>query len=110
MSRSLLVLVLSSVVLLAARPAAAQICGDADGSGAVTVSDGVATLRAAVGLDSLCSDEACDIDGSGAITVTDGVGVLRKAVGLEVTDNCPSASSGQPTTIFKEVQTVFKFG
>ena len=34
------------------RPAAAQTCGDADGSGSVTVTDGVQTLRAAAGLSS----------------------------------------------------------
>jgi len=43
--------------------ARAQICGDGDNSGAVTVTDGVQTL-------------------------TDGVNVLRKAAGLPITENC----------------------
>ena len=97
------------MVLFTLRPASAQVCGDADGSGAVTVTDGVQTLRAAAELDSACTVEACDIDGSGSITVTDGVGVLRKAAGLPVTDNCPSAA-GQPATVLLELQAIFKYG
>ena len=65
------------------------VCGDANGDGNVTVSDGVQTLRAAAGLSSSC-DTDCDFDGSGAVTVSDGVNVLRKAAGLAVVDACPS--------------------
>jgi hypothetical protein len=58
-------------------------CGDPDGSGSVTVSDGVNVLRAAAALASACGvAAACDVDGSGTITVTDGVNVLRAAAGL----------------------------
>ncbi len=67
----------------------AQVCGDADGNGSVTVSDGVQTLRSAAGLTSSCTDPVCDVDGSGAITVTDGVNVLRGAADLPFTSNCP---------------------
>jgi hypothetical protein len=67
--------------------AEAQVCGDADGSGTVTVTDGVQALRAAAGLSSSCGT-GCDIDGSGTVTVTDGVNVLRKAAGLTITENC----------------------
>jgi hypothetical protein len=88
----------------------AQECGDADGSGTVGVSDGVQTLRAAAGLDSLCTAAVCDVDGSGAITVTDGVSVLRKAAGLAITENCSGGSAGQPATILAELQTLLKVG
>jgi hypothetical protein len=71
--------------------ASAQVCGDADGSGTVTVTDGVAVLRSAAGLSSSCTENAnsCDVDSSGGTTVTDGVNVLRKAAGLSITENCP---------------------
>ncbi|MEO6025600.1 MAG: hypothetical protein ABIR79_01885 [Candidatus Binatia bacterium] len=67
-------------------------CGDADGSGAVTVTDGVQTLRAAAGLTTPCTLATCDINGSGAITVTDGVAVLRGAAGLPLGGTCEPAS------------------
>lgn len=66
-------------------------CGDPDGSGSVTVSDGVNVLRAAADLSSTCTvAAACDVDGSGAMTVTDGVNVLRAAAGLSATLACPA--------------------
>lgn len=70
----------------------AQTCGDADGSGSVTVTDGVQVLRSAAGLSSACTTHAasCDIDGSGTATLTDGVNVLRKAAGITITEACPS--------------------
>jgi hypothetical protein len=95
---------------VATTSAHAQECGDADGSGSVGVSDGVQTLRAAAGLESLCTPGVCDIDGSGAITVTDGVSVLRKAAGLTITENCSGASAGQPATVLQEIQTLLKVG
>ncbi len=73
--------------------AAAQVCGDADGSGAVTVTDGVATLRSAAGLSSGCTNATCDVDGSGSVTVSDGVNVLRKAAGVAITENCPGGGA-----------------
>ncbi len=66
------------------------VCGDADGSGSVTVTDGVQTLRAAAGLSSACTPARCDVNASGGITVTDGVQVLRAAAGLSGTLTCPS--------------------
>lgn len=92
------------------RPAAAQECGDADASGAVGVSDGVQTLRAAAGLESVCTAAVCDVDGSGTITVTDGVSVLRKAAGLTITENCGGGPSGQPATVLAEIQPLLKYG
>ncbi|MCC6848151.1 MAG: dockerin type I repeat-containing protein [Deltaproteobacteria bacterium] len=73
---------------LAAAPALAGVCGDANGDGQVTVSDGVQALRAAAGLSSSCAQD-CDVDGSGAVTVSDGVNILRKAAGLAITEQCP---------------------
>ena len=75
------------VIGLAAAPAAAQVCGDANGDGNVTVSDGVQALRAAADLPSVC-DAACDVDGNGTVTVSDGVNILRKAADLAVNEAC----------------------
>lgn len=82
--------------VLTVSSALAQTCGDADGSGSVTVTDGVQVLRSAAGLTSSCSERAnsCDVDGSGSASVTDGVNVLRKAAGLAITENCPGGGDG----------------
>ena len=56
---------------------------DADGNGAVNVTDGVNVLRSAAGLASACDEPApCDVDGNGSVSVTDGVNVRRAAAGL----------------------------
>ncbi len=109
MTRFLMTIVLA-LGLTYAVPAAAQVCGDADGNGTVSVSDGVQTLRAAAGLSSTCTDAVCDVDGSGAVTVTDGVSVLRKAAGLPITENCGGALASQPETVLHEIDTLFKIG
>jgi hypothetical protein len=85
----------AAVALTAAfvTPALAQTCGDADGSGAVSVTDGVQVLRSAAGLDDDCPTPLCDMDGSSAVTVTDGVNVLRLAAGLSVDPRCPVLSA-----------------
>ncbi len=67
-------------------------CGDADGNGAITVTDGVQTLRAAAGLETACTLARCDVNGNGAITVTDGVQVLRAAAGLPAGGDCRNGS------------------
>jgi hypothetical protein len=79
------------VVGFAAASADAQVCGDANGDGQVSVSDGVQALRAAAGLPSVCDDD-CDVDGNGSISVTDGVNILRKAAGLAIVEACPPAT------------------
>jgi hypothetical protein len=87
------VLISSALLLLTsvAAPAfAADLCGDADGNGSVTVSDGVQTLRAAAGLSTTCTPARCDLDGGGSVTVSDGVNVLRAAAELSVNLSCPS--------------------
>jgi len=58
--------------------ARAAVCGDADGDGTVTTSDGVRLLRAAAD-GSACPLDGCDLDGNGRVTVTDGVLALRRA-------------------------------
>jgi hypothetical protein len=83
--------IIVAVAVAVASPAFAETCGDADGSGAVTVTDGVQTLRAAAGLGSTCTAARCDVDDSGAVSVTDGVNVLRAAAGITVTLTCPGA-------------------
>jgi hypothetical protein len=85
------VLVLATT--LASGPAvAADLCGDADGSGSITVTDGVQTLRAAAGLASTCTLARCDVDDGGTVSVTDGVNVLRAAAGITVALDCPGAA------------------
>jgi len=92
----------AAVVFVTCGSASAQICGDADNSGSVTVTDGVQALRAAAALASTCTASLCDIDGSGSITVTDGVNVLRKAAGIAITESCP------PQSVDEQVQTLLK--
>ena len=65
-----------------------KLCGDADGSGAVTVTDGVQVLRQAAGLSSACTLAVCDVDHSGTTTVADGVNALRAAAGLPAISPC----------------------
>ncbi len=77
--------VLASALACFVSPVCATVCGDADGSGSVTVTDGVNVLRAAADLPSTCSMVVCDVDGSSTITTTDGVNVLRAAAGLSNT-------------------------
>ena len=86
--------VIVSALLLAMRvgSAAAEVCGDADQSGSITVTDGVLALQAAAGLDDSCvTAAACDLDGNGHISVSDGVNVLRVAAGLGAFVACPIA-------------------
>ncbi len=73
-------------------PGGVPRCGDADGSGAITVSDGVNVLRGAAGLPNTCTSLAvCDVDGNGVMSVTDGVNVLRAAAGLPVDLSCAAS-------------------
>lgn len=93
-----------------AAPAAAQVCGDADGNGSVSVVDGVQTLREAAGLPSVCTAATCDVDGNGSVSVTDGVNVLRKAAGLTIVENCGGSVAGQPATVLGEIHTLLEIG
>jgi hypothetical protein len=69
-------------------PAVAQTCGDADGNGTVTVSDGVQVLREAASLPNDCTASVCDVDADGTISVADAVNVLRAAAELPATLTC----------------------
>jgi len=82
---------------------ALDVCGDADGNGSVTVSDGVQTLRAAADLSSTCTPARCDVDGSGAVTVSDGVDVLRLAADLLAPRLCPTVGDRLCTSAFVTV-------
>ncbi|MCC6849464.1 MAG: hypothetical protein IT294_13265 [Deltaproteobacteria bacterium] len=86
-----------------ASPLHAETCGDADGGGNVSVSDGVQVLRVAAGLDALCPPVECDVDGGGGITVSDGVNVLRIAAGLGVQLRCSQLNT-QETQVFGALQ------
>jgi hypothetical protein len=77
---------------------APAICGDpvdpgalrlGDPSNAVTASDALRTLQAAVG-SSTCLLCVCDVNNSGSLTATDALVVLRKAVGAPATLTCPA--------------------
>ena len=59
--------------------------GDVDGDGQLTASDARASLRAAVGLDTLteAQQKSADADGDGQVTSSDARLILRAAVGLE---------------------------
>src|SRR4029077_9453961 len=74
-------------------PSYAQLCGDPDGSGSVSVTDGVQALRAAADLQSACALHTCDVNGSGTFTVSDGVAILRDAARLEAQMQCPRGVS-----------------
>ena len=103
-SRHAAALVLGAVVLFSGGTAGAEVCGDADGSGAVSITDGVRALRAAAGLADGCATAICDVDGSGTVSVTDGVRVLRAAAGLDGALVCAGVAadprSGGDTTVF----------
>lgn len=77
-----------TIGLLGPATALAQICGDPDGAGSITVSDGVQVLQAAAQLPSTCTVAVCDVDGSGVVSVTDGVLVLRRAANLPANLTC----------------------
>jgi hypothetical protein len=85
-----------AAVMLALCPSAAtaQLCGDADGDGSVTINDGVQTLRAAASLSSTCGADVCDVTGDGSITLVDGINVLRAAASLSAQNACPSEITG----------------
>lgn len=90
---------LALLMLIAAAPAYAQKCGDADDDGTITVTDGVRVLRNAAGLGE-CALERCDVDGNGSVSVTDGVVVLRAAVGLGDPTGCNGGGNLGPRRTF----------
>ncbi len=69
------------------------VCGDADGDGVASVSDGVQILRAAAGLSSACTLARCDVDAGGTISISDAVQVLRAAAGLPASGECAQSTA-----------------
>jgi hypothetical protein len=65
------------------------LCGDADSDGAVTSTDALAALQAAVG-STFCAPCICDVDDSGGITASDARGLLAVATGLPLELACPA--------------------
>ncbi len=87
-----------AVVAATAHAATPDECGDADASGARTVTDGVLVLRTAAELTGGCAvSSRCDVDGSGQVTVTDGVAALRLAAGLDAPLACRNVVVDQST-------------
>ncbi len=109
--RTTAALLLGAAVGLSAAPVRAQVCGDADASGAVSLTDGVRALRSAAGLAGGCAIPVCDFDGNGAVGVTDGVRVLRVVAGLDGGLVCPGLApdplSGGATTVFDATVNAF---
>jgi len=66
-----------------------RLCGDADSNDAVSSTDALITLYAAVG-STFCPLCLCDVDTSGAITASDAQAVLGAAAGLPVELICPA--------------------
>lgn len=94
----------------AASTAQAQVCGDADGNGQVSVTDGVNVLRAVAGLPSACTVAACDTNGDRIIAVTDGVQVLRAVAALS--SNCSAVDdiTELTTSVFGGIRKVVEGG
>jgi hypothetical protein len=103
----------TAACLLAAMSVNAQadVCGDADNDGTVTVTDGVQALRAAASLSSSCTgNNRCDVDGNGSVTVTDGVNILRKAADLPFTGKCGGVDAQVQSLLSSTVPVVSIFG
>jgi hypothetical protein len=66
----------------------ADVCGDADGSGAITVTDARIVLQKAIGLAATCPRSRCDVNGSSTLTATDARAVLHASVGIPMELDC----------------------
>jgi len=102
-----LVTLLWCVLVAAPGSVAALECGDADGDGVVSVTDGVTMLRAAAQLPSDCPRRRCDMNLDGEISVTDGVGGLRLAAGLSTQAEC---SEARTDALFGQIYKTIGFG
>jgi hypothetical protein len=69
----------------------ALVCGNALTDGAITASDALVVLRAAVGSGE-CEPCICDVNDSGELTASDALIVLKAAVGLAAELDCPLCS------------------
>jgi hypothetical protein len=95
------------VALIAPVAAGAQVCGDANRTGSVTVTDGVLVLRAAADLPSNCSRDLCDMNLDGDVSVTDGVLALQLAAGIDAQVVCSASEAG---AIFGQLTKSLNFG
>jgi cysteine-rich repeat protein len=66
-----------------------ELCGDADGSGAITATDALRALRKAVGQSVTCPLTRCDTDHNGLVQSGDALRILKKAVSQPVSLSCP---------------------
>jgi hypothetical protein len=82
---------LLAALAVASGDARAQVCGDADGDGAITDADAVDALRAGASLSSMCTRPVCDVNADGVVNDTDGVILLRTAADLPATATCLSS-------------------
>jgi len=73
-------------------------CGDATADGAVTATDALLALSAAVG-NAECAACLCDADGSGTTSASDALALLHASVGLGAELTCPQCPSGAGTGI-----------
>ena len=56
--------------------------GDANGDGAITVTDAILALRASMGVVELANADMADVNGSGSVDVGDAIIILRFAMGI----------------------------
>jgi len=64
-------------------------CADPDDSGAITASDALLALRAAVGV-GVCEPSVCNVDGSpGGLSAVDALRILKLAAGVALETGCP---------------------
>jgi hypothetical protein len=94
-------------LVVSATTASAQVCGDANRTGTVTVTDGVLVLRAAADIPGTCPRERCDMNLDGRISVTDGVLALRLAAGVNAEVVCSAAQAG---ALFGQLTKSLAFG
>jgi hypothetical protein len=64
-------------------------CGDANDDGAVSATDALIALQAAIGLVA-CEPARCNVDGSGDVSASDALAILNVAVGIAFTFACPA--------------------
>ena len=93
--------------LLLASTAAAQLCGDCDGSGAITITDSLFAAQAAAGTRTLAAVEAlhCNVQGlvapdpAASVDILDALALAQAAAGLPVTLVCGSAFTLETTAL-----------
>lgn len=79
-------------------PLAAQVCGDCDRNGAVSITDALKAAQVTTGLivEQPGDLAVCDVDDSGAIAIIDALKIAQSAVGLAPALRCPGGPMNQP--------------